>query len=122
MMLMKTMIALMMLWPLVLWGVVAANAATLQWDRNSEADMAKYEIYSCTPNPTCTVQQLPANRIGEVVQTPVGVVPSFTIPAGTEGKIAVSASDTADNESGLSVSVPFDAKAPLVPVNPRVNP
>lgn len=102
--------------------VKAAFSATLQWDRNSEPDMSNYEIYTCTPNPTCTIQQVPASRIGIVPQPAVGVVPSFTIPAGTEGKIAVSASDSTGNESGLSVPVPFDAKAPLVPVNPRVGP
>lgn len=101
---------------------VLSYGATLEWDRNTEADMRDYEVYTCTPNPTCTVQQLPANRIGVVPQVAMGTVPSFVIPAGIEGKIAVSASDLSGNKSGLSVSLPFDAKAPLVPVNPRVAP
>lgn len=102
--------------------MTGAHAATLRWDRNTEPDMALYEIYTCTPNPTCTVQQTAVSRIGTVNQVAVGVIPSFPIPAGTEGKIAVSASDTAGNESGLSVPVPFDAKAPAVPVGPRLEP
>lgn len=99
-----------------------ANAATLQWDRNTETDMKDYEVYSCTPNPTCTVQQSVTSRIGVVPQPAVGVVPSFAIPTGTEGKLAVSGSDLTGNEGPLSVAVPFDVKAPGAPVNPRLGP
>lgn len=99
-----------------------ASAATLQWDRNAEADMKEYEVYTCTPNPTCTVQQVATSRVGIVPQVAVGVIPSFVIPAGTEGKVAVSASDLTGNESGLSVSIPFDAKGPGAPLNPRLAP
>jgi len=102
--------------------IVKAHAATLQWDRNSEADMKEYEVYTCTPNPTCTVLQTIATRIGVVPQTAVGVIPQFIFPPGTEGKTAVSASDLTGNESGLSVSIPFDSKSPLTPVAPRLVP
>ena len=103
-------------------AVTLAYSATLQWDRNTEADMKEYEVYTCTPNPTCTVAQVLASRVGVVAQPAVGVIPSFPIQAGTEGKIAVSASDTAGNKSGLSVSIPFDAKGPVAPLNPRLVP
>ena len=102
--------------------IVKAHAATLQWDRNREADMKEYEVYTCSPNPTCTVLQTVATRIGVVQQTAVGVIPTFAIPPGTEGKLAVSASDLTGNESGLSVSIPFDSKAPITPVAPRLIP
>lgn len=118
----KVLVLLAVCWVVVAWAVMTANAATLQWDRNTEADMSEYEIYTCTSNPTCTIQQVPASRIGIIPQTAVGVIPSFVIPADTEGKIAVSASDAAGNESGLSVPIPFDAKAPGVPGNPRLVP
>jgi len=101
---------------------ITGHAATLQWDRNTEADMKEYEVYTCTPNPTCTVLQTVATRIGVVSQPVVGVVPVFVLPPNTEGKVAVSASDVTGNESGLSVSIPFDAKAPVVPINPRLVP
>jgi len=103
-------------------GIVQAQAATLQWDRNTEADMKEYEVYTCTPNPTCTVLQTVATRVGVVQQPAVGVIPSFPLAPGTEGKVAVSASDVTGNESGLSVSIPFDSKGPLPPVNPRLVP
>ena len=104
-----------------LLDIVKAHALTLQWDRNTESDMKEYEVYSCSPAP-CTVTQTTATRIGVVQQTAVGVVPTFVVPPGTEGRTAVSASDLTGNESGLSVSIPFDSKSPLTPANPRLIP
>lgn len=113
---MKYILAVML--SLLLVGT--ASAATLSWDRSPEADVKEYDIYTCTPVATCTVLSTTATRIGTVQQTAVGVVPSFVLPPGTEGKVAVTASDLTGNESPVSVSIPFDAKAPAAPINPRL--
>lgn len=99
---------------------VSADAASLLWDRNTEADMDHYNVYACFTS-GCTVLQNSAMKQGpSIAQTPIGSVPSWTLPTGQEGKVAVSAVDNATNESGLSVALPFDAKAPSIPVNPRI--
>jgi uncharacterized membrane protein YidH (DUF202 family) len=102
-----------------------AQAATVEWDRNSEADLKEYPVYTCVlvpPATTCTVVQSLASQIGVTPQSAVGVSPSFVLPQGQEGRVAVSARDTSGNESGLSVSVPFDSKSPSIPVNPHLKP
>jgi hypothetical protein len=105
---------------LALFTITApAFAGTLQWDRNTEADMDHYNVYACLV-PGCTVLQSSAMKLpNAIVQPAAGIVPSTPLPVG-EGVVAVSAVDHAGNESGLSVSIPFDAKAPAVPVNPRI--
>jgi hypothetical protein len=96
------------------------QAATLTWDRNSEADMQDYQVWACfTPN--CIVTKSAAMlQPGTVLQPAVGVSPSYVIDiAGKEGSAAISARDKSLNESGLSVPVPFDKVAPANPANPR---
>ena len=96
-----------------------AVAGTLQWDRNPEPDMDHYNLYACFV-PACSVlQNATMKQPGSVLQPAVGIIPASPLPMG-EGAIAVSAMDHAGNESGLSVSIPFDAKAPGIPVNPRI--
>lgn len=99
-----------------------AQAVTLQWDRNTEADTKEYDVYMCTPLSNCVVSEVASTRIGTVQQVGVGLVPSFVIPTNLEGKVGVSASDTLGNESPLSNIVIFDTKAPLAPVNLRLAP
>lgn len=106
-------------------GLLAGTveAATLACDRNTEADVDHYNVYACFPA-GCTVLQTSAMKQPITIPQPaVGGVPSAAFPiAGLTGTVAVSAVDTSGNESGLSVAVPFDAKAPAVPVNPRLLP
>lgn len=104
---------------LALGCVGLGEAATLTWDRNTESDMRDYQVWACfTPN--CVVVKSPTTlQPGAVVQPAAGN-PSYVIDtAGREGSIAVSARDQSLNESGLSVPVPFDQKAPAVPANPH---
>jgi hypothetical protein len=96
-----------------------AIAGTLQWDRNTEADMDHYNLYACFVPGCAIVQNATMKQAVSVVQPAVGIIPASPLPMG-EGAEAVSAVDHAGNESGLSVSVPFDAKAPSVPANLRV--
>ena len=95
-------------------------AKDLVWDRNTETDMQDYQVWACeTVN--CVVVKSQANLKATVPQTAAGVSPKWTLPATLlEGSIAVSARDQSLNESGLSVSVPFDQKAPAIPANPRL--
>ncbi len=99
---------------------LSAEAADLVWDRNGESDMKDYQVWACfTPN--CVVTKSATTLQGTVPQPAVGAIPKFTIDlTNKEGAMAVSARDQSTNESGLSVSVPFDVKAPAVPVNPRL--
>lgn len=91
-----------------------------EWDRNVEADMAFYRVYVCIVK-GCTVTQTPANlQAATIPQPAVGVVPTFMLPAGKEGAIAVSAVNTGNNETGLSVAVPFSSLAPTVPKGVRL--
>lgn len=97
-----------------------ADAATKgMWDRNTEGDMDHYNVYACfyvAPATSCTVVQNNAmKQPGSIAQTPVGSVPFWSLPVGKNGVWAVSATDTSFNESGMSVSVPFDT---IPPVNP----
>lgn len=98
-----------------------AEAATLDWDRNAEADMQDYQVWACF-TPSCVVIKSPAMlQPGTVVQPAAGVRPSYIIDiAGREGAVAISARDRSLNESGLSVPVPFDRVAPLNPANPTL--
>jgi hypothetical protein len=102
---------------LVVFLPLTAQALTLEWTRNTETDMKDYGVYSCS-TVGCTVVVSPATQVATVPQPLVGVVPSWPIPAGTQGRIGVTARDTSLNESALSVTIPFDAVAPSIPVNP----
>lgn len=102
-----------------LWNV-PADAKDLVWDRNTEADMQDYQVWACE-TPSCVVLKTQANLKATIPQTAAGVVPKWTIPATMlEGSVAVSARDQSLNESGLSVAVPFDQKAPAIPLNPHL--
>jgi hypothetical protein len=97
------------------WAHAATNA---NWARNAEADVASYKVYACQPAgcvPTKTIVT------ATVPQTTVGVRPSWTLPVNLEGTVAVTAVDLSGNESGLSVAVPFDTKAPVVPTDVQTN-
>lgn len=98
----------------------SASAATLEWDRNAEPDMKDYQVWACF-TPSCVVIKAPAMlQPLTVTQPAVGVKPTFSLDiANKEGAAAVSARDLTLNESGLSVPVPFDGKAPATPLNPR---
>lgn len=104
---------------LIAVAVGIAGAETLTWDRNSETDMKDYQVWACfTPN--CVVIKAPGTlQPGTIPQPASGVKPQYqTDLTNKEGSIAVSARDISLNESGLSVAVPFDKKAPLPPTNP----
>jgi hypothetical protein len=107
---------------LIVWcGMVGVgHAANLAWDRNTEGDMSHYRVYACFTKGCAVVQNNAMLQPGTVAQTAVGTVPTWPLPAGKEGTVAVSAVDTSFNESGLSVSVPFDVVSPATPVNPRL--
>lgn len=97
---------------LMLMGSMAFGAG-IEWDRNTEPDMSKYNVKGCDTGASCTIDE--TVNLGSVPQTIVGVKPSFTLPAGKEGKRAVTAVDTAGNESGLSNIINFDAASPANP-------
>lgn len=98
-----------------------AEAATLEWDRNSESDMKDYQVWACF-TPSCVVIKSASTlQPGTVAQPGVGVKPTYVIDlTNKEGGIAVSARDQSLNESGLSVPTPFDKVAPGIPANPML--
>lgn len=97
-----------------------AHAATASWTGNPEPDVETYKIYGCLTG-GCTVAKTPAMLLGTAPHLGAGVTHTFAIDlAGREGAIAISARDFAQNESGLSVSVPFDKLAPSVPATPTL--
>ena len=106
------MMLTMILWANVVW---AAPPTSFVWDRNIEADMLEYGVYTCSTSATC----VPTTKIGTVPQPTIGVIPTFTIPANTTGRAAVTAVDLVGNESGLSNIIPFDRLAPSAPANAR---
>jgi len=110
---MKTHIAL----ALMLIIPVTLQAQVLTWDKNTEPDMKDYGVYSCEVS-GCLVTKTPTMLRGYVNHPTV----TFPLPLGKEGSIAVTARDVSGNESGLSVSIPFDLAPPKVPVNPRLAP
>jgi len=115
---MKYLLLLFMLLTFLL--PLPAFAATLDWDRNTETDMQDYQVWACFTKDCVVIKSASTLQPGAVLQPAVGVVPSYILNiAGLEGNVAVSARDTSLQESVLSVSAPFDAKAPGAPVNPR---
>lgn len=104
----------------VLAFAASAQAASLTWDRNAEADVQDYVIYGCFV-PGCTVEKTQAMKVATVPQTAVGVAPVYSIDVtGKEGAFAVTARDAFPNESGLSVPVPFDRASPQIPAHPTL--
>lgn len=93
-------------------------ALTLEWDRNTEVDMKDYQVYACFTI-GCTVVKQTSSLIGTIPHPAVGVVPQFPMTVG-QGAVAVTARDIANNESGLSVSIPFDSSPPAAPLNLRL--
>jgi len=110
---------LMVMGLFVLAAQTAWAASAVTWDRNTEDDMKDYNVYACIGK-GCTVAQTAANLIGTVNQTTAGTLPTQLLPSGKEGTVAVSARDLDGNESGLSVSVPFDTATPKVPTGVRL--
>lgn len=98
---------------LVLAGT--AEAATATWAKNTESDMKDYGVYMCFTK-GCAADKSAAN-LQSYVSHSATVNPSFPIPANTEGGVSVSARDTAGNESGVTVTVPFDQAAPKTPAS-----
>lgn len=99
----------------------SGQAATLEWDANLESDMKDYRVYACF-TAGCTLAKTPAMLQPSVVpHPPVGTKPSLIIDlSNKQGSIGVTARDQNLNESGLSVSLPFDQAPPLIPVNPML--
>lgn len=96
---------------------VSALAATLEWDRNGESDMASYSVYACFTK-DCQPMLASGMHQGITQQTAAGTKPTFVMDlSGKEGAVAVTAKDKSGNESGFSVPLPFDKVAPSTPAS-----
>ena len=95
--------------------VWAAAATEANWARNSEADLLQYRVYTCQVKGCTAVKGV--TPAATIPQTAAGVRPKWTLPVNVEGALAVTAVDTSNNESGASVSVPFDTMAPAIPTD-----
>lgn len=104
----------------VLLSPLSAFALTAEWINNTEPDMKEYTVYMCKVK-ACIVEQVPSQKIATVPYTAGTQKPTWAIPNGIEGTIAVSASDTSGNESGLSNQVKFDSLTPGAPTGVIVN-
>ena len=93
----------------------AVTPTKFVWDRNTESDVDHYNVFTCSTSATC----VPNANIGTVLQPAIGVMPTFAIPANTQGRAAVTAVDLSGNESVLSNFVDFDRLAPSAPANAR---
>lgn len=98
---------------------VSFAETTLQWDRNVETDMAYYTVYYCQTN-GCTVDKATAVKSTNIPQVAVGALPTFTLPAVVVGSIAVTATNSENNESPLSSQVAFNTVCPAAPTNLRI--
>ena len=120
---MKKLSIIMVLVLLVLSIDVAAIGPKIDksiaiWNQNTETDLAGYNLYWRIPSGSFSdsnrVQVLPTDKVG------THPAPSFNLAglnlAPGNYFIAVSAYDTAGNESGLSDDVPFDASVPSAPI------
>lgn len=98
-------------------ALAAGGKAVLTWDANREADLAGYKVYYGTATRTYG----PAIDVGK---TGTPAAPSHTITLPDDGTyfFAVTAYDTAGNESGFSteVSKTIDGTPPAPPSNFRV--
>lgn len=101
---------------LVLAGPAFALTAT--WQKNVEPDMKDYGVYMCFTKGCTVVKNLAMFQ--SYVSHVAGVNPSYPIPPSIEGAMAISARDLSLNESGVTVSVPFDQVGPQVPATPIV--
>ena len=88
--------------------VLAAPPTEFVWDLNTESDIAGYRLYQCSVDP-CTK---PQGVLLADIPHPTNVSP---IPQGVEAFAALTAYDQTGNESAVSNTVPFDAKAPASP-------
>ena len=103
---------IVLMWHASAW---AAAPTTFVWDRNIETDMLEYKVYTCSSSATC----VPNLSVGTVPQPSIGTTPSLAIPAGSQGRAAVTAVDLVGNESSQSNIVNFDRLAPSAPANAR---
>ena len=87
------------------------------WTQNTEIDLAGYYLYWRTPNgsfgDTNRIQVLPTAKAGTHT-TPSFDLATLNLASGNY-IIAVTAYDTAGNESGISTEAPFDASVPGIP-------
>lgn len=97
-------------------ALAAGGKATLTWDPNTEADLAGYKVYFGT----ASGKYGPAVDVGKTA-TPAAPSYSVTIPNDGAYFFAVTAYDTAGNESGFSaeVSKTIDSTPPAAPNNLR---
>lgn len=97
-------------------GVASAATVTLQWDANTESDLAGYNLYRAFQ--PCTAQG-PLNKIGTV-----GKVTSTTDTVTVDGAYCyeLTAFDTSNNESPRSnkAEAAVNVNPPLAPKNLRV--
>ena len=88
------------------------------WDQNTETDLAGYYLYwrtqADTFSDTNRVQVLPTNKASPTHTAPSFNLGTLNLTSGNYS-IAISAYDTAGNESGLSTEAPFDASLPANP-------
>lgn len=97
-----------------------AQAATVSWTGNAETDVEKYKIYACFTR-GCMVQKTPAMLHATVPHLSAGDNHTSQIDIiNKEGNVAITAVDFAQNESGLSVSAPFDKAPPAIPATPTL--
>lgn len=103
--------------------VGAAQAATLVWDRNTEADIKQYHVYTCKVQ-GCAVMDIGANWVATILHS-ASTQPMWPIPAGTVGAATVTAEDTSGNISRPAVPVNFSTVQdlpPAAPLNLRIQP
>lgn len=101
-------------------GPMMVDPHTAAWDPNTESDLGGYYVYY-RPVTTPATAWDNSRRSALVAVSPTPRYNLLTIiSANGTYEIAVSAIDTSNNESGLSVSVPFVVDLPSVPRNSRV--
>jgi len=109
-----TAIAVMMLFSGTAVAQTEFNPVGLEWDHNTEADLAGYRVYQSTVS---------GNYPAEYTEVPAGTN-SVTLSACPDGTMywVLTAVDLAGNESGRSneVSAVFNSDAPAPPVGCQV--
>jgi len=93
----------------------AASNVTLEWDLNTELDMAGYRVYQSS-NPG--IVPAPALKVGTDIPHPTNTYVVTDVPDGTWYWV-ITAYDTEGNESGPSneVTTTLDTEAPAPPQN-----
>ena len=94
----------------VLFPVMGNAHTTATWTRNTETDVDHYTGYYCVPK-GCVLDKATATKTPNIPQTAVGVAPTLTLPF-VEGTLGVTATDTSQNESPMSNTIPFDQAPP----------